>query len=200
LTGPFTELGILTTMGQIQGEGGFAARCKEERMKYALPAAILVVIVFLIAAPPPIQAQADSIGLGIAVGAAFPAGSTPALPDSDWPASFNWGFYVNIPLIYTFHLTPTAELYKFGAQNATDMAIAFKFIVPLSRFSLYVGAVPGLTAVGDLTAAHVGVLVGTSFNLVSNLYLFVQGKYKWVFQGDQNVRVLHANAGILFNF
>jgi hypothetical protein len=167
-------------------------------MKLAL--LIAIAVVGLVAAAPALDAQADSIGLGVAVGAAFPAGSTPAISSSDWRGSFNWGFYVNIPLIYTFHLTPTAELYKFGDQNATDMAIAFKFIVPLSRFDLYVGAVPGLTAVGDVTAAHVGLLAGASFQLVSNLDVFVQGKYKWLFQGEQNIRVFHVNAGVLFNF
>ena len=164
-----------------------------------LIAALSAAIVFTVV-PPAAQAQSGPIGLGIALGAAFPAGSTPAIPSTDWRGSFNWGFYVNIPLIYTFHLTPSAELYKLAEQNATDMAIAFKFIVPLSRFDLYAGAVPGLTAVGDVTAAHVGVLAGTSFRLVSNLDVFVQGKYKWVFQGEQNIRVLHVNAGLLFNF
>ena len=159
-----------------------------------------LVVLFLLAAPPAVEAQSGSIGLGVALGAAFPAGSTPAIPSTDGRGSFNWGFYVNIPLIYTFHLTPTAELYKLAGQNATDMAIAFKFIVPLSRLDLYAGLVPGLSAVGDVTAAHVGVLGGASFPLVSNLDLFVQGKYKWLFQGERNIRVLHANAGILFNF
>ena len=169
-------------------------------MKQTILIVALVASALSLAATPHAQAQADSIGLGIALGAAFPAGSTPAISSGSGSVSFNWGFYVNIPLIYTFHITPSAELYKFDAQNATDMAIAFKFIVPLSRFDLYAGAVPGLTAVGDIIAAHVGVLAGSSFQLVSNLDVFVQGKYKWVFQGEQNVRVLHANAGILFNF
>jgi hypothetical protein len=173
---------------------------EEEAMKQVgWVAALAAVLIFAVVAPVA-EAQGDSIGLGIAVGACLPSGSTPEIPSADWQPSFNWGFYVNIPLIYTFHVTPTAELYKFAAQNATDMAIAFKFIVPLSRFDLYAGAVPGLTTVGDVTAAHVGVLVGTSFQLVSNLDLFVQGKYKWVFEGGQNVRVFHVNAGILFNF
>jgi hypothetical protein len=35
---------------------------------------------------------------------------------------------------------------------------------------------------------------------VSNLDWFVQGKYKFVFEGDENVRVLHLNAGLLFRF
>jgi len=169
-------------------------------MKHALLVAAVIAVVGLVAASPAANAQADSIGLGIAAGVAFPAGSTPDISSTDWRGSFNWGFYVNIPLIYTFHLTPTAELYKFGDQNATDMAIAFKFIVPLSRFDLYAGAVPGLTAVGDVTAAHLGLLAGTSFQLVSNLDVFVQGKYKWLFQGQENLRVFHLNAGVLFNF
>jgi len=145
-------------------------------------------------------AAGDSVGLGISVGATFPQGSTADIPSTDWQTSLNWGFYVNIPLIHTFHLTPSSELYKFEDQNATDMAIAFKFIVPLSRFDLYVGFVPGLTAVTNVTAPHVGVLAGGNFPLISNLDIFVQGKYKFVFQGDDNLKVLHANVGLLFNF
>jgi len=146
------------------------------------------------------QAAGDSVCLGVSLGAAFPSGSTARIATSSGEASLNWGFFVNIPLIYTFHLTPSAELYKLGAQNATDMDLAFKFIVPLSRFSLYAGVAPGLTAVGEVTALHVGALAGASFNLVSNLDSFLQAKYQWVFEGSRNLRVLHLNAGILFNF
>ena len=146
--------------------------------------AAVVVLLVLPAASPALQAQGGSIGLDVALGA----------------ASFHRGFYVNIHLIYTFQLTPTAELYKLGGRNPTDMAIAFKLILPLSRLDLYAGVVPGLTAVGDLTAAHVGLLGGASFPLVSNLDLFVQGRYKWLFQGESYIRVLNANPGILFNF
>jgi len=46
----------------------------------------------------------------------------------------------------------------------------------------------------------VGVLAGGNFPLISNLDIFVQGKYKFVFQGDDNLKVLHANVGLLFNF
>jgi hypothetical protein len=91
-------------------------------------------------------------------------------------------------------------LYKFDDQNATDMSIAFKFIVPLSRFDLYAGFVPGLTAVTDVTSLHVGLLVGGNFPLISNLDVFVQGKYKFLFEGGENLKVLHVNVGILFNF
>jgi hypothetical protein len=165
-----------------------------------------MVLVFVLAiilgvlAPPACQAQGDSVGLGISVGTAFPQGNTDSISSTDWKMSLNWGFYVNIPLIYPFHLTPSSELYKFDDQNATDMSIAFKFIVPLSRFDLYAGFVPGLTAVKTVTAPHVGVLIGGNFPLVSNLDVFVQGKYKFLFEGNENLRVLHANVGLLFNF
>jgi hypothetical protein len=46
----------------------------------------------------------------------------------------------------------------------------------------------------------VGILAGGSFRLVGNLDLFVQGKYDWVFRSGESLRVLHANAGILFLF
>jgi hypothetical protein len=163
---------------------------------------VLLAMIAAVATVAPVwsQASGDSVGLGIAVGATFPQGSTSGIPSTDWKTSLNWGFYVNIPLIYTFHLTPSSELYKFEDQNATDMSIAFKFIVPLSRFDLYVGFVPGLTAVADVTAAHVGIVGGGNFPLISNLDMFVQGKYKLVFQDGDNIKVLHVNVGVLFNF
>ncbi len=148
------------------------------------------------------QPDKHSVGLGVAVGAAFPEGGEDGedIQVDNWDGSFNWGFYVNIPLIYTFALTPSAELYKFNDQNATDIALAFKFIIPLPFMDIYLGFVPGLTTVGDFTGAHVGGVAGVAFNLIANLDIFVQGKYKVLFEGDKNVRVLHANAGVLFHF
>ncbi len=162
--------------------------------------AALALLLLAAALPVAAQSSADSVGLGVAVGLAFPQDSVPGIPSTDWKTSFNWGFYVNIPIISTLHLTPSAELYRFDNTNATDFSLAFKFIVPLSRFDLYVGLVPGLTAVADVTAPNVGLLAGGSFRLVGNLDLFVQGKYDWVFRNGENLRVLHANTGILFIF
>lgn len=173
---------------------------REVPMKRTISFMILVAMIFIVPFPLAAQASDSSVGLGLSLGVAFPQGSTDRIPSTDWKTSFNWGFFVNIPLIYTFHLTPSSELYKLGNQNATDMALAFKFIVPLSRFNLYLGFVPGLTTVADVIAPHLGVLAGGSFNLISNLDLFVQAKYKFLFEGDQNIRALHANAGVLFNF
>jgi hypothetical protein len=162
----------------------------------------LAALALLLAAALPAAAQssASSVGLGVSAGLAFPQGATPDIASTDWKTSLNWGFYVNIPIISTLHLTPSAELYRFDGNNATDISLAFKFIVPLSRFDLYVGLVPGLTAVGDVLPVNLGLLAGGSFPLVGNLDLFVQGKYTWVFQGGENLRVLHLNTGILFVF
>ena len=155
----------------------------------------LVLVIFVCGA-----AGAQSVGLGPVIGLAFPQGSTPDIEADDWEAALNWGFFVNIPLLSTFHISPSAELYKLGGENATDMALAFKFIVPLANLDIHFGFVPGLTAVSDATAAHVGLVGGVSFLLISNLDLYVQGKYKVLFQGDENLKMLHANAGILFQF
>lgn len=147
----------------------------------------------------PLAAQQQSpVGLGVALGTALANGSTQNIQSGG--TSFNWGFYVNIPLLYTFHVTPSSELYKLNDQNATDIDLAFKFIVPLSDFALYAGFVPGLTAVGSVLDPHVGVLAGATFPLVSNLDIFAQAKYNVIFDGNQNLPVVHLNAGILFKF
>ena len=144
----------------------------------------------------------NGVGLGVSLGAAFPEGQVDKdkFDVSNWDAGFNWGFYVNIPILSTFHLTPSAELYKMGDQNTTDISLAFKFIIDVWKLDLFVGLVPGLTAVNDIIAPNVGGLGGLSFNLFSNVDMFFQIKYKILFNGDHNSRVLHANAGFLFNF
>jgi len=170
------------------------------RTRQFLVLAVAALLALAAALPVAAQGSASSVGLGVAVGLAFPQGDTAAIPSTDWRTSFNWGFYVNIPVISTLHLTPSAELYRFNEVNATDFSLAFKFIVPLARFDLYVGLAPGLTAVADVIAPNVGLLAGGSFQLVGNLELFVQGKYDWIFEGGENLRVLHVNTGILFVF
>jgi hypothetical protein len=153
----------------------------------------------LAAAAASLHAQ-SGVGLGVSVGTTLPQGATTDISSSDWKPSLNWGFYVDIPLLSTFNITPSSELYKLGDENATDMSLAFKFIVPLPGFDFYAGFVPGLTAVSSSTAPHVGVVAGGAFVLVSNLDMFVQAKYKILFDGDENIRVLHVNAGVLFRF
>lgn len=169
-------------------------------MKGRLFGAAVLAAAFALLAAPAAPAAGSSVGLGVSVGAAFPQGETEDISSTDWQAGFNWGFYVNIPILSTLHLTPSSELYKFESSNATDMALAFKFIVPLSRLDLYAGFVPGLTAVSTVVAPHLGILAGAGFPLLGNLDLFVQGKYKWVFQAGDSLRVFHLNAGVLFNF
>ncbi len=141
--------------------------------------------------------SAQDVGLGVGAGMTLPTRESGA---QEWDAAFNWGFYVNIPLLATFHLSPSAELYKLDGAYATDIALAFKFMVPLNNLAVYAGFVPGLTASGTTTNAHVGVLGGLSFDLVSNLGAFAQLKYKNLFADERNVRVFHLNGGVLFTF
>ncbi len=150
--------------------------------------------------PAAADSSATSVGLGLSAGLALPNGGTASISSPSWQPSFNWGFYVNIPLVSTFHITPSAELYRFGSQNATDIDLAFKFIVPLGVFDAYIGVAPGLTAVQDILPLHVGALGGATFRLISNLDAFVQVKYTVLFEGSQNMGILHVTAGVLFAF
>ena len=163
--------------------------------------AVAVLLLLSAAGGWPASAQAQGpVGLGISLGTAITQGSTQNISNPGGSISFNWGFYVDIPLLETFHITPSSELYKIQDQNATDIDLAFKFIIPLSTLEVYAGFVPGLTAVSSVLDPHVGVVGGAIFPLVSNLDFFVQGKYNFLFDGSQNLQIIHANAGILFKF
>ncbi|TVQ25730.1 MAG: hypothetical protein EA382_06595 [Spirochaetaceae bacterium] len=156
---------------------------------------LLAVAVFVIIGTTAVTARPQSVSLGVGAGVA-------AMHRVDQPAdvSFAWGFAVNIPVISTLHLSPSSEIYRDAGVYATDIALAFRFVVPLRTADLYVGVAPGLTASGTTTAPHVGALGGVVLPLISNVSWFAQYKYKVVFAGATNSRFSHANAGLLFSF
>ena len=159
-----------------------------------------VLALLLLGLPLGAFAQASGVGLGFSVGGAIPTGNLAGIPGMSGLLSFAYGFYVDIPLVSTFHITPSSELYRLADQNATDFDLAFKFIVPLASMDIFAGFVPGLTAVSSTLDVHLGALIGASFSLVSNLSAFVQGKWDLLFDPAQNVNIFHLTAGILFAF
>jgi hypothetical protein len=161
----------------------------------------VVLICLLLSLPLCSFADPSGVGLGFSIGAAMPTGNLAGIAGStSGVPSFAYGFYVDIPLISTFHITPSSELYKFANQNATDFDLAFKFIIPLGSFDLLLGLVPGLTAVASTLDVHLGALVGASFILAGNLSAFVQGKWDFLFDPVSNLSVFHVTAGLLFEF
>jgi hypothetical protein len=145
-------------------------------------------------------AAAQPVGLGVGAGIALPHGEATELVSESLEASFAWGYYVNIPLVSTFHVVPSTTLYLLNGENATDLDLAFKFIIPLGDLSLYAGLSPGLTTVSETTAPHLGILGGTSFRLLSNVDLFVDGVYSFLFAEAGSARVFRISAGALFRF
>jgi len=163
----------------------------------------ILIALMLCAAVTGIAAAPDAsnpVALGVSLGPTFPLSGSGQTIANNGTISFNWGFYVNIPLVYAFDLMPSAELYRFESMQATDIDLAFKFLVPIGSGSVYVGFVPGLTAVSETLAPHVGGLAGVSYRIISNLSGFVQGKYNVLFDGSSNIKVIHINAGILLAF
>lgn len=163
-----------------------------------------------------------SPALGIGIGGNFPFNEENLKMDLDG------GFYVNIPLIQSFHLTPSAEIYTLRLADAasqassikelpaTDLSLAFKFIVPLYRLDFYFGAPLGISHLyipkesSSEIRFHAGLLGGLAFNLISNIDVFAQCTYKIIFTGDileenaapeiGNISSMRVNAGFLFNF
>src|SRR4051812_12951427 len=96
-------------------------------MRFGLAAATAVLALAFTA---PARADSRTVGLGVAAGVAVPNGKP------DFAASMNWGFFVDIPLLNTFHITPSTMLYKLrdstgAGSSATDVSLNFKFVIPL---------------------------------------------------------------------
>jgi hypothetical protein len=145
--------------------------------------------------------QARGVGLGVAAGVSVPNG-TP-----DFQSSLNWGFYVDIPLLYTFHITPSTMLYKLRdsagvGSSATDVSVNFKFIVPLGPVAPFFGVTAGLTSTLSIDP-HAGILAGVALRALPNVDLFGQVNYKVILRDGNaggNVRDLQISAGPLFKF
>jgi hypothetical protein len=178
------------------------------RVRRVLPAVFLVCAVF--AVPRTSRAQdvpggAHGVGLGVGVGVAAPFGKiiTPSGIESLKP-NFDWGFYVDIPLAYGFHLTPHAELYNVNQKlSATDLGLAFKFIIETPRVRPYFGIDVGDTNLDSAQQINVGGLVGLNIVLIANLDFFVEGRYIEIVRGAEvggNVGTVHAFGGLLIRF
>ena len=144
------------------------------------------------------------VGLGVAAGASWPMASE-AIQGGLSGASFDWGFFVDIPLVAAFHITPSAMLYRLKVNDnwhsVTDIDLNFKFIVPIGPMSLHAGVLMGLTSGADLDpkvlTPHSGVLGGVALELVSNLEGFVMVNYKMLFHELERVNNLHTYAGVM---
>jgi hypothetical protein len=167
-----------------------------------------LVIVTLIASLFPSAADASryanrlrgkNVGLGLAAGFQLPSAEAPI------SASGAWGFYTDIPLLRTFHLSPSTILYRLDREDgsrdiaAADVSMNFKFIVPLQRLNAMAGVTTGVTST-DKTVPHMGVVGGVSFKIVSNLYFFIHANYRYVLDDTGVIHGAQFLCGPLFKF
>jgi hypothetical protein len=176
-------------------------------------------------ASPRAHASAYDVGLGVAGGLAYsPTEVQKSASNILKPIgnSFAWGFFVDIPLLATFYISPAAMLYELdlgdGAKPVTDIDLNFKFIVPAGPLHLGAGLTAGLTAgaaryttttaSGVTTStnetsysSHVGFLGYLSYNLLANIDAFVLMQYKKILRDTPpNVTDLHGYLGAMFRF
>ena len=151
------------------------------------------------------QPNPRGVGLGVAAGVNLATADEEGI---DSNTSFSWGFFVDIPLLETFYITPAAMVYEIdptgeNALSLTDIDLNFKFIVPLGAFSLGVGVTAGLTTGLGSYEGHFGGLGYLGWNLVSNLDLFVLAQYKRLpASGDVDFTYnnIHVFGGGMFRF
>ena len=167
----------------------------------------LLLVLAMTSLPRLAAANAEGVGLGIAVGADYSTADVRQASNElerTRSASPAWGFFVDIPLLETFYISPAAMLYELelteGTKTAiTDIDLNFKFIVPLHRLRLGAGITAGLTTgLGDYIR-HWGLLGYGSFNLVSNIDVFALVQYKEL-RHDRDITNLHGYLGGMFHF
>ena len=179
-------------------QGGFIRRGLG---RFALAAAL--VAVGAVGTSGTAYAHARGVGLGVAAGVNIADADQEGI---DTDTSFAWGFFVDIPIISTFYITPAATLYELGSGEetvtVTDIDLNFKFLIPLGSLELGLGVIGGLTTgLGDYQV-HFGGMAYLGLNLVSNLDIFVTAQYKRLATGDNvpDYNNIHVFGGPMFRF
>ena len=140
--------------------------------------------------------EPTSVTLGAGGGIAVPGRTHGGISET----SFAWGFHVNIPVLDTIRITPSSEIYRITDVYATDLALAFHYVIPFEIFEIYFGVAPGLTAWGTSTSPHVGGLLGFSIPILDDIGGFAQFRYKVLFPAETAVHVSHILTGLTFSF
>ena len=168
---------------------------------------ILIILVFMSMSLFARHGKRNGVKLGVAVGWSYSdINSKEDIIDNHNNAI--WGFYVDIPLISTFNIVPSAMLYKVNLSErelaATDISLSAKFKIPLDSLVLYGLGTGGLTQIQlspkDGISAHVGFGGGVSLNLVSNISFFAEGNYRIILANAGNIRNYFLSSGILWAF
>ncbi len=166
---------------------------------------LFVAVLITSLAATPASADPRGVGLGVAVGGAY----SPTKLQHDTSiepvgGGFIWGFFVDIPLLDTFYISPAAMLYELdsgqGRLPVTDIDLNFKFIVPIDALQIGVGLTAGLSNAEQTYEAHFGVLGYLGYNLVSNFDVFALVQYKRLVREGPEIDYLHAFAGGMFRF
>lgn len=164
----------------------------------------LAAIAALALVPASAKADARGVGLGVAAGLDYSKYQDSIAADDEFHPSFSWGFFVDIPLLETFYVSPATTLYTLdlggGRASVTDIDMNFKFIVPLGDLRLGAGLTAGLTTgLGDYRG-HWGGLGYASLALVPNLEGFVLAQYKTINFGANDIEKVHVYGGGMFRF
>lgn len=133
-------------------------------------------------------------------GASFPHG------DGSWDPSFAWGFYVDIPLVPAFQLSPSALVYELDPKDdatpkvsATDVSMNFKFVIPVSALEIFAGLTTGLTSAQQLDV-HFGGLAGLGWKITKNFDAVTFVQYKVILEDRGNIQDLKAFVGPALRF
>lgn len=166
----------------------------------------LTVILITIAAPLSASANAKGVGIGVAGGLAWSADELEHTDGtrSDVGSGSAWGFFVDIPLTDTFYLSPATTIYELNLGDekkpVTDIDLNFKFMIPLNKMKLALGVTAGVTIAEEKYHGHWGVLGYFSYNLLSNIDIFVMTQYKQLVRTGKEINNLHNYLGFMFRF
>ena len=167
---------------------------------------ILTMAMMAIAAPQSAFAGAKGVGMGVAGGLAWSGDEIEnSVGISEKVGSgYSWGFFVDIPLLETFYISPATTIYELNLGNekkpATDIDLNFKFMIPLNRLDIGIGFTAGMTIAEQQYMGHWGALAYLGYNLVSNIDVFFMSQYKQLVRTGKEVNKLHNFAGLMFRF
>jgi hypothetical protein len=154
----------------------------------------LLAVAFLFALAPFARAETDlAIGL-------LGHGAVGNLADNgqghNWDLGGGGALLVEVPLMKSFHVSPSATFSRMGGVASSETAVVFKYVLPLPTFALFLGLGPCAEVRNDYF--HPGLVAEAGFwtHLFGSVAFLAQTRFA-EYSGDAYRESFQVGAGLL---
>lgn len=114
-----------------------------------------------------------------------------------WDVGGGGGFFVELPLMKSFHLSPGARFERCGALMSSEMDMNLRFVIPTEDVALFFALGPGVQTHDNRLHGVLSVGLGAWTRLAGDVAFFGEGRFA-EYMGAGYREVFGLSGGLLF--